>query len=168
MFSTEKRIRKPPFGLERDQNRRLLSHRAHLQEQCSDSSQTAARTDGENIGQSCRRNSLQMQKPDLCSIPGKNNGLCRVQWGARGAPVQVTAPSPNPEEANQVSQLSNCKRDHGAVFSILWELSSCTICNSGRRQAGGRGSLPTVGSGGPAVSRPSPAVGWARGLLFDQ
>lgn len=135
MFSTEKGIRKPPFELEREQNRRMLRHGAHLQEQCSGFSQTAARTDGENMGRSRRRNSLQMQKPDLCSIPGKNNKRCRVQWGARGAPVQVTPPPPpprfpNPEEANQVCRLSTCKRDYGTVFFILVDFSSRTICNS--------------------------------------
>lgn len=154
MFSTEKGIRKPPFELEREQNRRMLRHGAHLQEQCSGFSQTAARTDGENMGRSRRRNSLQMQKPDLCSIPGKNNKRCRVQWGARGAPVQVTAPPP-PIQRRPIKSagFQLVKGITGQCFSSWW-ISALALFATHfelclREKAGRRGLLPTRRSGIP-------------------
>lgn len=84
------------------------------------------------MGRSFRRNSLQMQKPDLHFIPGKNNELCREKSGGPGAHLFRLLPPPLPplEKAGPVSKLSTCKRDYETAFFILLDFSSCTICNS--------------------------------------
>lgn len=46
------------------------------------------------MGRSFRRNSLQMQKPDLHFIPGKNNELCREKSGGPGAHLFRLLPPP--------------------------------------------------------------------------
>lgn len=81
------------------------------------------------MGHSFRRNSLQMQKPDLCFILGTSNELLREK--SRGPAVHLSRlPLPNLEEASEVSRLSSHKTDYGTVIFILWDFSFCAFCDS--------------------------------------
>ena len=81
------------------------------------------------MGSSFRRNSLQMQKPDLDFILGNSNELCREKSGGPGR----TCPGyrlPILEEASKVSELSSRKTDYGTVIFILLDFGFCTLCDS--------------------------------------
>lgn len=76
------------------------------------------------MGSSFRRNSLQMQKPDLSFVLGNRTELRRPGR---------TCPScrlPSPEEASQVSELSSRKTDYRTVIFILLDSGFCPRCDS--------------------------------------
>lgn len=81
------------------------------------------------MGSSFRRDSLQMQKPDLSFVLGSRTQLRREKTRRPGR----TCPScrlPSPEEASQVSELSSRKTDYRTVIFILLDLGFCPCFDS--------------------------------------
>lgn len=125
-LKNKKRLESHLFWLESDQNMRPFNHSAYtsvfsiLSNRCSDI--------WRNTDSFFRRESSQMQKSDRCFILANSNELRRraKSRGARGAPVQVTATPSSPIQGRPVKSPSfQLKMDF-----ILWDFSSCTICNS--------------------------------------